>query len=85
MPTFASSVAAPSKSRNPSIMDADPAIMEAGRNPFRPVSNGDEGGGSGGGSNKSNSIISKLIEPQSKSNSALINKMKITRPLKMKA
>ena len=63
---------ASSKSRNPSIMDADPAIMEAGRNAQRPL-NADEGG-----------VVVAGKPLPAKANTTLMNKMKMSRPLKMK-
>ena len=70
MPTIA--VVTSSKPRNSSIMDADPAIMEAGKNAHQQT--GDDGG----------SNASKTAEKQhQKSNSTLINKVK-SRSLKMR-
>jgi len=81
MPTVAFPVSS-SKTRNPSIMDADPAIMDAGRNPFRPVTFDNVLGDN----NQADSAAVKTTDAKqrSKSNSAFLNKIKISGPLKMK-
>ena len=76
MPTVALLTSA-TKTRNSSIMEADPAIMEAGKNAHPTgVNNYNNGDNDGGG--KAVNIVSKA-----KSNSTLINKMK-NRSLKMR-
>lgn len=77
MPTVALSMSSSSKPRNPSIMDTDPAIMDAGRNPFRPVTFDNV-------LKDNNPADGTAAKQPSKSNSAFINKMKISGPLKMK-
>ena len=58
-------------------MDTDPAIMDAGRNPFRPVTFDNV-------LKDNNPADGTAAKQPSKSNSAFINKMKISGPLKMK-